>query len=78
MTFSMAAKVIKSMTTYVRLIEAAAKKAEDALSEKLLEVKDPKVPALLAVAANWQRARDVEKNLALPASKNLFSASNGE
>ena len=37
------------------------------LRTKLLEVKDPKVPALLAVAANWQRARDVEKNLALSA-----------
>ena len=33
------------------------------LRTKFLEVKDPKVPALLQIAANWQRAKDVSKNM---------------
>ena len=33
------------------------------LRTKFLEVKDPKVPAFLQIAANWQRAKDVSKNM---------------
>ena len=33
------------------------------LRTKFLEVKDPKVPALLQIAANWQRAKDVTKSM---------------
>ena len=34
-----------------------------ALRTKFLEVKDPKVPDLLQIAANWQRAKDVSKSM---------------
>ena len=48
-----------------------------ALRTKFLEVKDPKIPDLLKVAANWQRAKDVNKSQetstkAPKAAKSLF------
>ena len=36
------------------------------LRTKFLEVKDPKVPELLQIAANWQRAKDVSKSMERP------------
>ena len=33
------------------------------LRTKFLDVKDPKVPALLQIAANWQRDKDVSKTM---------------
>ena len=56
-TFNMAAKIIKSMTTYLRLVEAAAKKAEDALGEV------PRGPGQRPSPRLVQRLEEAEKKL---------------
>ena len=53
----MATKVIKSMTTYLRLVETAAKKAEDALSEV------PRCPGQRPSPRFVQRLEEAEKKL---------------
>ena len=53
----MANKLIKSITTYLRLVEAAAKKAEDALSEV------PRGPGQRPSPRLVQRLEEAEKKL---------------
>ena len=47
----------------IRIMELIRGVHNPALRTKFLEVKDPKIPDLLKIAANWQHAKDVNKSL---------------
>ena len=55
--------LIGMKTEDIEIMELIRNVHAPALRTKFLEVKDPKVPQLLQIAANWQRAKDVSKSM---------------
>lgn len=47
----------------IEVMELIRKVHAPQLRTKFLEVKDPKVPELLQIAANWQQAKDISKSM---------------
>ena len=55
--------LVAMKTEDIEVIELIRNVHAPALRTKFLEVKDPKVSALLQIATNWQRAKDVSKSM---------------
>ena len=67
--------LVDMKTEDIEVMELIRNVHAPALRTKFLEVKDPKVPQLLQIAANWQRAKDVSKSMEDAAAKDLLSYS---